>query len=152
MKWVENKLVRTLESIPKEKLLLGLPFYTRLWKEEADSDGKIKVTHVEAPSMEKARAIIEENDAQVVWDDESGQFYAEFEKDGAKYKIWIESAESINLKSSLVQKYNLAGVAAWKRGDETPDIWEVLSKNLEEFKSYGEWVEANSDRVYSYSE
>jgi len=152
LKWVESKLVRTLESIPREKLLLGLPFYTRLWKEETDSNGAIKVTHVEAPSMEKARAIIEENDAQVVWDDESGQFYAEFEKDGAKYKIWIESAESINLKSSLAQKYNLAGVAAWKRGDETPDIWEVLSRNLEEYKSYNEWQEANSGIEYAYSE
>jgi len=152
LKWVESKLVRTLESIPREKMLLGLPFYTRLWKEETDSNGAIKVTHVEAPSMEKARAIIEENDAQVVWDDESGQFYAEFEKDGAKYKIWIESAESINLKSSLAQKYNLAGVAAWKRGDETPDIWEVLSRNLEEYKSYNEWQEANSGIEYAYSE
>ena len=149
--WVESKLKRTLESIPREKLLLGLPFYTRLWKEEIGDDGKVKVTNPDALTMDEARALIAENNAPVVWDDESGQFYAEFEKDGATYKIWLESAESINLKSSLVQKYRLAGAAAWKMGDESQDVWEVLNKNLKELNSYGEWLEANSSVEYSYN-
>jgi len=41
-------------------------------------------------------------------------------------KVWIEDAESIELKYDLVHKYNLAGAALWRRGFETPNIWDAL--------------------------
>jgi hypothetical protein len=62
---------------------------------------------------------------------------------GVTYKIWIEDAESINLKSSLVHKYNLAGAAAWRRGFETEDIWPVIAQNLKETDDYSQWAQAN---------
>ncbi|MCK9907282.1 glycosyl hydrolase family 18 protein, partial [Frankia sp. Cpl3] len=31
--WVEKGLQGVLEEVPNEKLILGVPFYTRLWKE-----------------------------------------------------------------------------------------------------------------------
>ncbi|MCG8499283.1 MAG: glycoside hydrolase, partial [Firmicutes bacterium] len=70
--------------------------------------------------------------------------------ENATYKIWVEDARSINLKSSLVHKYNLAGTAAWRRGFETEDIWQVLTKNLKEKQNYTQWAKANGleDRVF----
>ncbi|MCX7923672.1 MAG: glycosyl hydrolase family 18 protein [Clostridia bacterium] len=147
--WVESNLKKVLKVVPKEKLILGLPFYTRLWKTELRRDGKIKLTS-QAITMEAVRKIVEENKADVIWDEESGQYYTEYKKDNVVYKIWMESEASINLKSSLVQKYQLAGAAAWKRGDETPEIWEVLNKNLKEISGYQEWLNLNKDRKYIY--
>jgi spore germination protein YaaH len=38
LSWVEKGITDLLSEIPKDKLLLGLPFYTRDWSEE---DGKV---------------------------------------------------------------------------------------------------------------
>jgi hypothetical protein len=150
LSWVETIVEMVLKDIPKDKLLLGLPFYTRLWQEEPDGTGGIKLSS-KVLSMEKAKETIKENSAQVIWDEESGQFYAEFKKDNSVFKLWLEDDNSINLKSSLVHKYKLAGTAAWRRSDETPDIWNVLNSNLKVVDNYFEWKEKNSGNKYVYS-
>ena len=43
--WVEKTVKNFLNDIPPEKLILGIPFYTRLWKEEPGSDGKINLSN-----------------------------------------------------------------------------------------------------------
>lgn len=149
--WVEKNLIKVLDMVPKEKLLLGLPFYTRLWVEETTENGNKKVTNSQVLSMESAKKMVNENNAEVRWDEASGQFYAEFKKDGKTYKIWMEDENSINLKSSLVHKYKLAGTAAWRRSDESPEIWEVLNINLKMIRNYSEWKEKNTDVIYVYN-
>jgi spore germination protein YaaH len=140
IKWVENWLVKYLDSIPREKLLLGIPFYTRLWKETTDSRGNITLSCTSL-KMEEAKRLVKENNAKVTWDNESGQFYTEYKKEGSTYKIWLEDQNSIDLKSSLVLKYQLAGTAAWSRTFESPEIWDVLNRNLKELNSYNEWLQ-----------
>ncbi|NSW91040.1 MAG: SH3 domain-containing protein [Firmicutes bacterium] len=149
--WVEKNLIKVLDMVPKEKLLLGLPFYTRLWVEETTENGNKKVTNPQVLSMESAKKMVNENNAEVRWDEASGQFYAEFKKDGKTYKIWMEDENSINLKSSLVHKYKLAGTAAWRRSDESPEIWEVLNINLKMIRNYSEWKEKNTEVIYVYN-
>ena len=126
--WVERILKRVLENekVPREKLLLGLPFYTRVWKLETDANNKSKLTS-QALSMEAARKTIIENNAVTKWDEESGQFYAEYKKDNALYRLWLEDANSINLKSVLAHKYKLAGTCVWARNFASSDIWDVLN-------------------------
>jgi spore germination protein YaaH len=131
--WVEEHLKSLLEDIPKEKLIMGIPFYTRQWKEQNS-----KVSSV-AMSMAKTQNVIRQNNANVTWDEASKQHYAEYSNGDSKYKIWIEDSDSINWKTSLALKYNLAGAGAWRRGYETPDIWQVLNKNLKEIKTYEQW-------------
>lgn len=150
LSWVEANLKKTLREVPKEKLILGVPYYTRIWKEETGSDGKLKVTSQTA-SMEAAKKAVTENHATAVWDEASGQFYSEYKKDGATYKIWLENEESINLKSSLVLKYDLAGLSEWRRSDETADIWQVLNKNLKLIKSYTAWETENKENKYVFN-
>lgn len=148
--WVEKNLQKTLEVVPKEKLLLGLPFYTRLWKEESSQDGKTKVSS-QAMTMEAAKKAIKDNNGTTKWDEESGQFYGEYKKDNATYKVWLEDDNSINMKSALAQKYNLAGVASWSRTYETAEVWNVLNKNLKVLDSYQAWVSENKDKKYVFN-
>lgn len=151
LSWVERKLKRTLEMIRPDKLILGIPFYIRLWEEKLDESGKIKVSNPKALTMEEAHNLIQENDADVKWDEESGQFYAEYTSNGALYKIWLEDENSINLKSSLVHKYGLAGTAAWRRGSEVQEVWQVLNENLKNVNSYLQWKQRNSGSEYTYN-
>jgi len=149
--WQEKILKRVLEEegVPREKLLLGIPFYTRLWKETTDASGKKKLTS-SALTMKQAKNNIIENKAKVEWDEESGQFYAEYTKDNTYYRLWLEDANSINLKASLAQKYRLAGTCAWSIYFVSEDIWDVLNRNLKEIESYQEWLNQNRDNQYKF--
>lgn len=143
LSWVENGLKRILEEVPKEKVLLGLPFYTRIWKEEV-KNGVVKLSS-SAVSMGAVERIIRDRKLEVIWNEESGQNYVEYKDGNAKCMIWIEDDESINLKASLVHKYDLAGAASWRKGFETEDIWMVLRDTLKIKQSYAQWANTFSD-------
>lgn len=120
--WTEEGIVASLEEVPKEKLVLGIPFYTRLWKE----DGQGLSTR--SYSMSSMKELLDSWGAVVTYDEASGQNYVEYTKDGALYKIWIEDYESVQKRIDLMKKYDLAGYAAWRLGYETKDIWDILTK------------------------
>lgn len=145
--WVEDSVKKTLDYVPKEKLLLGLPYYTRAWIKESG-----KNLRSIALSMEKAKDMIKENKAEVKWDEESGQFYAEYNKQGTNCKIWLENEESIDLKSSLIHKYELAGAAGWRKDFEISPVWNVLNKNLKVLDSFEAWASHNKEKKYVYND
>ena len=128
--WVEKGLQGILEEVPNEKVLLGVPFYTRLWKEEI-VDGKLKVSS-KAYSMETIDKWLKEKNVKLSYDSASQQDYGEFvdTKEGATYKVWLENEKSMEQRVDLVHKYKLAGIASWRRGFENPAIWEVIKEGL----------------------
>ncbi len=133
--WVEGNLQILLKDVPNEKLILGVPLYARLWKEQPNANGGTDVT-AQALSMDKVKIWLKEKALQPVYDEKSGQNYAEFfaENENATYKIWIEDELSLKKRADLAVKYKLAGVASWSRmfGDQT--AWAALDlssyKNL----------------------
>ncbi|MCF6095326.1 glycosyl hydrolase family 18 protein [Microaerobacter geothermalis] len=130
--WVEKGLLGVLEEVPAEKLLLGVPFYTRLWKEESQADGSIKVSQ-KAISMMAAEKWIKEKRITPQWLEDLGQWYAEYNdpKDQAVYRIWLENEDSMRKRIQLVKKYDLAGIASWRRGFEKPEIWITIEEEME---------------------
>ena len=127
--WVKAGVEHILEQIPPHKLLLGVPFYARVWEEETSENGEVKVTS-SAYSMKGIKEIISENRAEVFFDESTGQNYAEYEKDGKLYRIWIEDEVSVRSRIKIVHEYNLAGVASWRKGFEEPEIWNVILEEL----------------------
>lgn len=130
LKWTEDNLKKVLLQVPSNKLLLGMPYYTRVWKEAYDARGKLVVTS-SAVSMQTAERLEAENNASRTWDIISGQYFVTYKKDGATYKIWIEDETSIKLRVKMANTYNLAGVASWRMGFEKQQIWEVINTTLE---------------------
>ncbi|MEW8973328.1 MAG: glycosyl hydrolase family 18 protein [Tissierellaceae bacterium] len=123
--WVENSLKRVFQEIPREKIILAVPYYTRLWIIE---DEKISSQSL---SMDVANRFIYENKIELIWDDESMQYYGELDENGISYRIWLEDGESLSYKASLVNKYDLAGIASWRKGFETEDVWSIINKTLD---------------------
>lgn len=111
----------TLKVVPAEKIISAIPFYTRVWKEK---DGETTST---ALGISSAKNWVKENDVELYWQEELGQYYGELEKEGGKYYLWMEEERSIGKKMELIQKNNLAGVACWKLGFETKEIWDVIN-------------------------
>lgn len=126
--WVEKGIAAILADIPKEKVILGIPFYTREW-EESSSDGTVKV-QAKTLSMSQANEILRENGVKPVWLEDKGQFYAEYTKRDKQYKIWLEEPASLKLKAELVLTHQLAGVAAWRKDFEEEEVWGVLKTVL----------------------
>ena len=122
--WVENGLSKVLEEIPSEKLILAVPFYTRLWTINEDSISSKSL------SMEIANKFIVDNNIELIWLEDTYQYYGGFVKDNVEYKIWLEDEKSLDYKISLVHKYNLAGIASWRKGYETANIWNSIYKSL----------------------
>lgn len=126
--WVEKNLQNLLNEVPKEKLILGVPLYTRLWKEQQKEDGTTEVSS-QALSMTKVKEWLAEKGLQPVYDEESGQNYVEYyaEVEKATYKVWIEDELSLSKRANLASTYQLAGVAAWSRnfGDQT--AWTAIN-------------------------
>ncbi len=134
LSWTEESLRQTLAEVPREKLLLGIPFYTRLWKEVKQPDGSLKVSS-KALSMRQAEDWLRERGVQPKLDEASGQLYASYRDpaDQAVYKVWLEEQTSLVKRLELVRKYKLAGIAAWRRGFEKPELWPVIQKGLNGF-------------------
>ena len=123
--WVEQGVEDTLAEVPAQRTILAIPFYTRLWKTTGGA-----VTS-EAIGMTEAQNVLTENKVETVWDGSISQNYGEYEKDGSTYQIWMEDAQSIAEKVKLIPKYDLAGVAQWRLGFESNDIWSTISENLQ---------------------
>ena len=125
--FVQKGIRDTLKEVPPEQTVIALPFFTRLWKVNENA-----APTSSAMGMGEAAAWLSENAANVVWDEETGQNYAEAKGVDGTSKIWIEDAQSISEKMKEVMAAGCAGVAEWKLGLETQDIWQVISDYLAE--------------------
>jgi spore germination protein YaaH len=130
LSWAEQSVARILkeDQVPAQKLVLAVPFYTRIWTEQPQ-DGKPKVSS-QAVIMSAVNNIIKEQKLTPTFKQETGQNYVEYKSGGNSLRIWIEDEVSIQARMELVRKYGLAGVASWRRGYETPEIWNVISDAL----------------------
>lgn len=120
--YVERGISDTLEYVPAEKLINGIPFYTRIWKTTGT-----EVTG-DAVGMRAAAEFVAGNNIQTQWLDSECQHYGEIQKDETLYQVWLEDYDSVKVKLDVMKTYDLAGVAEWKLGLETPDIWPLIAE------------------------
>lgn len=138
--FVKNGIEATLEEVPAEKVISGIPFFTRLWQETPKTEEEIAAaagtdeaeytTNVtsEALGMTAAADTVAQAGVTATWDEDAQQNYATWEVEGVTYKIWLEDAESIEPKLKLMKENGLAGTAAWALGQESSDIWTLIQQ------------------------
>lgn len=116
--WFEKVAEYASKTIPKEKVLMGIPLYGYDW-----------------PQNEKARALKQagiENvrqkyNAIVQFDVKSSTpFYTYTDESGVRHEVWFEDNDSIAKKVEVVNKYGFKGVGLWRLGYEEPQLWQVL--------------------------
>ena len=123
--WVKQGIEDTLIYVSQNKVILGIPFFVMVWLEE-NEDGILKISS-EQIKMKDAYEMFDK--AAKIWgrDRATEQIYAEYETGRRRYKVWLEDEHSISLKLDTVNDYDLAGMSAWRRGLEWPEIWDMIN-------------------------
>src|SRR5690606_881340 len=106
-----------------------VPVCTDIWTEE-EVDGKTRVRS-RAVGISFQNNLIAEKGLEPVYDEVAGQDYVEYVEDGVRHRIWLENEKSMRARMQIVNQYGLSGVASWRRGLETPEIWDVMKETLE---------------------
>ena len=123
--WMQKGIEDTVALVGAEKVINAVPFYTRVWKE---TDGEVKS---EAIDMKVQADFIARNGLTTTWNEETYQNYGEFESGGTNYKIWLEDTDSLSVRLNVMETLNIAGIASWCLGQETPDVWPLISAYMQ---------------------
>lgn len=125
--WVKlslNKFLQT-EEIKSDKIILAIPFYTRVWT--TNSNGQ--VTGKNTVAMKNLDSIIP-NGVEKKWVDNLKQYYVEYTDGENKKQIWIEDIKSLKAKISLVNENKLAGIGSWQKDMESDEVWNMIKEEL----------------------
>jgi len=126
--FVEEGITRTMDEVPREMILLGLPVYNRIWREVTNPDGSTEHT-IRNIGMNYARRMFTEGGATFHWMDDIGSYYAEFPDHtypNVMHRVWLECERSISRKLDMAASYGLPGIAIWRGGLENAETWDAI--------------------------
>lgn len=125
--WMLHHMTVLTNYVDADKLVLGVPLYTRVWREYPSETvaNKHKTTSI-AIGMEAQNTLIEKYGLSLIWDDTDRLYYGTFFEEDAQVKIWVENARTIREKLTIVNELGLKGAATWRRGFETIDVWDAF--------------------------
>lgn len=125
--WVETNINKFLdqEVVKNEKIILGIPLYTRIWTitEDETKDPSKTVDMKDVDTVIRGKG-------EKQWNDTLKQYYIQYEEKGQTRAMWIEDEKSIIEKISLANKYKLAGIAFWEKDRETEGLWKIVNEEL----------------------
>jgi spore germination protein YaaH len=127
--WVEECLRYTTSLVDPSKLLIGLPAYGYDWDLSA-SDLENEVYTASDFSWIEIPALLAKSGAESGWDPGSLSPFVTYTENEHEHAAWFENAESIRIKTSLVQQYNLAGLSMWALGKEDESFWQAAMEGL----------------------
>jgi len=122
---VKEVMEYALETIPKEKILMGVPLYGYDWTLPYEKGGK----WAKAIDQTKAYELAYEYGANIEYDEvaQSPHFmYVDEEKN--EHEVWFEDARSYQAKFEYINQIDIAGMYNWVLGFKSPQNWLVLQE------------------------
>lgn len=160
IEFVENSIKYALKYVDSEKIVLGIPFYGRYWKNGSSYGGYgVTINKVEKliseytstveydTTVEAAKATITINKGEVCPVINGKALTA------GTYTFWYENEQSITKKLELVSKYNLKGSGSWSLGQESASTWDyyqnIVNGDLDSFYDVRENYWAKDEIYYA---
>lgn len=120
--WVREHTEKMTHEVPSHKLVLGIPFYTRIWHEVNGS------TRGETLAIKNEPTYFSNYASNIIWNDTLKSYYAAIPTASGTDKIWFEEHKSLDYKLNLVKEFKLAGFAAWRKGFEDDTILAMIKE------------------------
>lgn len=118
--WYEQNLKYAIEQAGgPHKVIAGVSAYGYDWPPKKGE---------EAESIKYVDAIVraQKNGVKIEYDDKAQAPHFKY-KD---HEVWFENDKSTAAKLDVVAKYNPAGIAIWRLGQEQPEIWPIVDKKF----------------------
>ena len=123
--YVRDAINLSLAQVNKEKLIIGLPLYTRLWTTKVDGT----VTSIAGGAASIEQSAISQG-LKFTFDNETLQNYGtKTTLDGDLVECWMEDDTSLAYKMIEIRNADLAGTAAWKLTHERDKSFSIISLN-----------------------
>jgi spore germination protein YaaH len=119
--WVKAALEYATSRVPRQKILLGIPFYGREWIQSGD------VTSARTLAFAEAENRLEQLSIERLWHERWRTPWFQYSSDSGLHTGWYEDSMSLEAKLELMQKYHLRGFAAWRLGFEDPKFWTLAA-------------------------
>jgi len=114
--WYEKNIKNAIDQVGnKNKIIVGVGLYGYDWQK---GNGAETVTYVDAI----VRA--EQNGAKISYDEDAQAPHYKY--DG--HEVWFENEHSTSAKLDVINKYDPAGIAFWRLGQEQPEVWATVQK------------------------
>jgi len=114
-------------GVSSEKLVLGVPFYGRGWKEVADKADGLFQPYGQIPNGTWGEGVFEYKDLSNFWIDKMERHWDDAAKVPWLYlpktgmMISYDDPESLGYKVDYVKQNNLGGIMAWELSADSPD-------------------------------
>lgn len=123
-----NQVLKVLDYavtvIPRNKIIMGIPFYGYDWTLPFVPGGK----YAEAIGCKEAVNRAEKYGATIKYDTVAqSPFYNYVDENRLQHVVWFEDARSIEAKFNVVKEYHLRGVSYWALGKPFPQNWALLN-------------------------
>lgn len=129
--WTTENLDYTLQSVPREKLSLGIPLYGYHWytgppttdKATGKEEPNLSGDYIGAPD---AMQLATTYGGKVQWDDADRSAFFYFYRDQMREWVFFTDLRTFRERYQLVKDRNLEGFCSWVLGTEDPQIWTLL--------------------------
>jgi hypothetical protein len=120
IKWCKEIIDYTLASVPRDKLIMGIPMYGRAWQDN---------NHTRSLHFPHTLGLLEKHGITPEYTDELGAYFEYTET--VTVKVFYENARSIIAKANLYNSYGILGVGFWRIGQEDKTIWQTIDLRLD---------------------
>lgn len=118
--WVERVVKYAVQTIPSNKILLGIAGYGYDWSDRGNK----------AIQYKNITSLLSSFNIQSSWDNYAASPYFIYDDKGTIHQVWYENSKSIASKLDLVKTYSLGGIGIWRLGYDNDEFWSTIKAGL----------------------
>jgi spore germination protein YaaH len=123
--WLEEVIDWARSQIPVERIVVGLPFYTRHW---IVREGKVSSPY--GLKQAECARLVEQVGREPVYLEREATYRLTWNDAEGEHHVYYDDADTLHKKIQLVDQKGVRGLAFWRLGQESEDSWDAVTSSL----------------------